>query len=304
MRLTILGGYLGAGKTTWLRHQLFSGALSDAVVLVNEAARTPVDDALLKSVSCVLSGGCACCDGRADMIAALRDLADQKSQGRALAHVVLETSGLADPGAIIAAVQDDPVLVHHVRFDPIRVVVDALHGLAQLRDEPLARRQVASADILTLTKCDSASPVELARLVATLRSLNPDADLGFSELGRDVAPPDLPDARPEVLPHLAEEGPPPVPMRLTVPPGTDWSALSVWLSALLHARGDDLVRVKGVVRTPAGRLLLQTVRRIVQRPEILPEDSAAQDNVLIFIGRGFTHDELERSFARFVLGED
>ncbi len=303
MRLTILGGYLGAGKTTWLRHQIFAGDMSGAVILVNEAAQTPVDDALLKGVFRTLPGGCACCEGREDMLAALRELADLASRGEDVSHVVLETSGLADPGAIMAAVQGDPVLVHHVRFDPIRVVFDALHGLAQLRSEPLARRQVAAADLLTVTKSDAAQPGDLARLVATLRALNPHASLNFTVRGEEMASPDLPEAEPEDLPRLPDEGPLPSPMRLTVPPGTDWTAFSVWLSALLHARGDDLVRVKGVVRTPAGRLLLQTVRRVVQQPEILPETSAAQDNVVVFIGRGFDQKTLEHSFARYVLGE-
>ena len=68
-------------------------------------------------------------------------------------------------------------------------------------------------------------------------------------------------------------GPPIFPTRLTIDETIDWTAFSVWLSALLHARGDDVLRVKGVVRTPAGRLLLQSVRKIVQSPEILPEQA-------------------------------
>ena len=74
----------------------------------------------------------------------------------------------------------------------------------------------------------------------------------------------------------------------------------MWLSALLHARGHDLVRVKGVVQTPAGRLLLQTVRRVVQSPEILPPSSqATEDGTLVFLGRGFDPDDLPKSLARF-----
>ncbi len=68
MRLTVLGGFLGSGKTTWLRHQLHKGRFRDAHVVVNEAAETPVDDALLEKSSAltVLAGGCACCVGRGD----------------------------------------------------------------------------------------------------------------------------------------------------------------------------------------------------------------------------------------------
>jgi G3E family GTPase len=86
-----------------------------------------------------------------------------------------------------------------------------------------------------------------------------------------------------------------------VDPDIDWSAFTLWLSALLHARGDDLVRVKGVIRTPAGRLLLQTVRKVVQSPEILPEQSdPGLDNRIVFIGRGYRPADLDRSLHRFL----
>jgi G3E family GTPase len=82
----------------------------------------------------------------------------------------------------------------------------------------------------------------------------------------------------------------------------DWPALTVWLSALIHARGDGILRIKGVVRTPRGRLLLQSVRKVVQSPEILPDEPATSDtgdNSLVLIGRRFTADALARSLKAF-----
>ena len=120
MRLTVLGGFLGSGKTTWLRHQLHRGLFRDAFVVVNEAAETPVDDALLGAASrlAVLAGGCACCDGKADLIALLRKICDNRSgldsRGKRLERIVLETSGLADPGPIVEAIRSDPILVHYI----------------------------------------------------------------------------------------------------------------------------------------------------------------------------------------------
>jgi G3E family GTPase len=84
----------------------------------------------------------------------------------------------------------------------------------------------------------------------------------------------------------------------------DWTSFTVWLSSLLHARGNDVLRVKGVVRTPAGRLLIQTVRRLVQTPEILPDVGHGEphdaDNRLVVIGRGYQAEDLIRSMHRFV----
>jgi G3E family GTPase len=310
MRLTVLGGFLGSGKTTWLRHQLHAGRYADALVVVNEAAEAPVDDALLQRSSrlAVLAGGCACCTARDELIALLRRICDERSRTdsreRRLARIVLETSGLADPGAIVAAIQADPVLVNHIVINEIVVSVDALHALSQLRSELLGRRQVEIADRLVITKVDEAGEGPLASLIATLRQLNPGAEISGAVLGSPFDLPEIGDAQAEVLPELdgKAERPAIFPTRLAIDDTTDWTAFSVWLSALLHARGDDVLRVKGVVRTPAGRLLLQSVRKVVQSPEILPEqaeDGDRDDNMVVVIGRGYRADDLRRSLAHF-----
>jgi G3E family GTPase len=309
LRLTVLGGYLGSGKTTWLRHQLHVGSFGPVHVLVNEAAETAVDDALLGAADgmTLLAGGCSCCVGRAELIAALRDLCDRRSRvsstGDRLQRIVLETSGLADPGAIVAAIQGDPVLVSHIVIDETVVVVDALHGLAQLMTEPLGRRQIGAADRLILSKVDAADAATLDQLRATLRALNPAAPQSAAIRGEAQPLPDL---------ALGTTAPPLPPLSdedtrgaifatpLVIDDSIDWSAFALWLSALLHARGNDLVRVKGVLRTPAGRLLLQTVRKVVQSPEILPEQGPArEDGTIVFIGRGFRPEDLQKSLRRF-----
>jgi G3E family GTPase len=307
MKLTVLGGFLGAGKTTWLRHQLHHGVLRDALVVVNEAGDVPVDNALLTRSSrlAVLAGGCACCDRRDALIALLREVCDARISGAATTElIVLETSGFADPGAIVNAIRTDPVLLHHILVGEIVVAVDALHGLDQLRREPLGRRQVEVADKLVVTKVDAVSPQEeLLSLLGTLRSLNPGAVISGASLG-NVA--DLPDFGAEAAVTLSElsaaDAAPIMAATLDIDDSIDWAAFSLWLSALLHARGDDIMRVKGVVRTPAGRLLLQSVRRVVQSPEILPDDGSehrGKDNSITVIGRGFDPRSLLPSLHRF-----
>ncbi len=308
IRLTVLGGYLGSGKTTWLRHQLHEGRFKDAYVIVNEAAETPVDDALLGQASglSVLAGGCVCCTAKDELIALLRKLCDDRSRvdasGQRLSQIVLETSGLADPGPIVAAIKSDPVLVYHIVVSEIIVAADARHAMSQLRTEPLGRRQIEIADRLVVTKLDEADPAALKTLLATLMSLNPGAKLSGAVKGVETALPAFDGVPPELLPDLTGQPPkaPIAPARLYIDETIDWTAFTVWLSALLHARGDDIVRVKGVVRTPAGRLLLQTVRRVVQSPEILPEQGdTREDNMIVVIGRGYTPDQLKRSLHYF-----
>lgn len=307
MKVTILGGFLGAGKTTWLRHQLHHGQMADALVVVNEAAAAPVDGAILSRRERVatLAGGCACCVGRASLVALLRGLANDRTRegGEAPQHVVIETSGLADPASIVEAIRSDPVLIHHVLVTETVVVVDGVNGLSQLREEPLSRAQIEAAGRLVVTKVDQTKPEELRRLVSVLAGMNPDAARYGTIMGSaaDLVQPD-----PELAMRHdlgAADARPLIAATLDLGPEPDWTRFTVWLSALLHARGHEIVRVKGVVRTPAGRLLLQGVRRSVQPPEILPdvEGSSPHDNMIAVIGRGFTAEALPRSLHRFTV---
>ncbi len=293
--LAILGGWLGAGKTTWLRHQLH--AELQAHVIVNEAAEVAVDDALLSQAHgvTVLAGGCACCDGLHYLVAALRALADRRSSGEGVPEIILETSGLADPAAIITALTDDPILARHFRLTGTTVLVDAANGAAELAAGTLAIAQIRAATSLILTKTDAAPPVATARLAATLAALNPLATLSAAVAGVTVP---LSDLVADPLP-LGQTLRAVTAITLPIPKGSDWASLSLWLSALLHAHGDRLIRLKGVVQTPAGRLLIQTVRKTVQPPEMLP-DGLGTDDILAVIGESPDVAVLQASLARFL----
>lgn len=299
--LTLLGGALGSGKTTWARHQLHDGTFGPRVhVLVNEAAEVPVDDQLLTQAEgvTVLAGGCACCDGRGDLVAALRHLCDLRSRGEGPGQVLLETSGLADPGAIAASLRADPILARHLRLEATLVAIDAVHALAQLAEDPLVHRQIAVADRLILTKVDAARPADLQRLQAGLRQRNPAALIEGSQHGVAVPlPPPMPGPDLPVIPDAPE---PAVAAVLDLADTLDWAEVMVWLSALLHARGDRVVRVKGVIPTPAGRLLVQAVRGVVEPPELMPPGPKEGDGRLVLLGRGFSEATLARSLRGFL----
>jgi len=308
--LTIIGGFLGAGKSTWLRHQLHRKAFGAVHVLVNEAAEMPVDNLLLGKADrvSVLAGGCACCDGRGALVAALRAICgEQDGPGSSrIDRILLETSGLADPGAIARLLSADSMLARRLVLEDIVVLVDALHGPVQLREDALGRRQVESAGRLIVTKPRELPPLQVARLVSTLRLLNPVAPVEGAERGVSFELAPVPDAVSYALPDLAGVSAEPIrPCRLDISGGNGWAAFSVWLSALLAARGDDIVRVKGVVTGPDGRLLLQSVRKQVQPPEMLPEPKQGaptpetQDDVIVLIGRGMDEALLARSWSTF-----
>jgi len=301
-RLIILGGFLGSGKTTWLRHQLFENRFGSAKIIVNEAAGTPVDDAFLgaEDVVEVLADGCACCDGASRFQATLLNLCDQRSKGDPADTIVLETSGLADPAAIIALIQRHPVLVRQIIVSEVIVVVDTLHVKVQLERHALAHAQIAAADRLVLTKADQTDAKLMAQVLKTLPTLAPSASLSLSAFGNGLPTPIVPeDTKAFEIGGKGTQATPIRPVQLDLGDNPDWTALALWLSALLHARGDTLVRAKGVIQTPAGRLLLQAVRNQVQSPEILPAHSTKRetDNTLVLIGQDLDQVQLARSFA-------
>ncbi len=315
LRLTILGGFLGAGKSTWLRHQLFVKTYDNPHVIVNEVATHAVDDTLLAGARelDVLAGGCVCCDQMDEMIALLHRICNDRSRkqdGPQTRQLVFEMSGVADPGKVVAAIQDDPVLARHIVLDEIIVVVDALHGLEQLKSEALARAQIEAADRIIIAKTDSCQQPALANLVATLHQINSTPDFRACAFGVEEALPDLPDVAPVGLPKLEgkEDQEPLTSLPLNLDDfssqGDIWVGFSIWLSAMLHTHGDRLVRVKGVVRTPTGRLLLQSVRKVMQAPERMPavQDRGARssDNTVVLIGRGLDHELIKASLHKTV----
>jgi G3E family GTPase len=302
--LTILGGFLGAGKTTWLRHHLHSGVFRDAIVVVNEAASASVDHVLLGAANRihVLAGGCACCEGRKELLSLLREVSaptrgvETSEPGR----IVLETSGLADPQSILAAIAADQALSRCLEVTEVVVIVDAVSGAELLRDEALARRQISGADCLIVAKTDAVDSQDVVRLLEAMQRLNPTA-VRFGAVRGVEAP--LPDVEVGVSREQSEplndaDLGPLFASEIRVGEAT-WPAFAVWLSALLHARGDELPRIKGVVVAPTGRLLIQAVRRQVQPPERLPGPSDETDGTLVVFGRGYSSEILQGSLDAF-----
>jgi G3E family GTPase len=302
-RLSLVAGFLGAGKSTWLRHQLARGALAGARVIVNEAAATPVDQRLLAGAGPVrvLAGGCACCEARSDLLALLRRMRPDPALEEADAdRIVLELSGLADPRPIVAAVRDDPELSAWLRVSETIVLLGAPHGVDRLRREPLMRRQIACADCVIITKLDAGNDGEASELRAAVELLNPSAPVFGAVRGVETPLPIAAPVPPEgVLDVVSDKGADPLLADcLSIGP-VDWTVFALWLSALLTARSDDVVRVKGVVATPAGRLLLQAVGAQVDAPEILSGPAAPEDGTVVVIGRGFAPGDIQRSFEAF-----
>ena len=315
MPLHLLSGFLGSGKTTLLRRMLDAPELGDSAVLVNELGEIGLDHHLLRHIdgeTVLLRSGCICCTVRDDLGAALKDLLSRRARGEIppFSRVVVESTGLADPVPILSTVATDPTLRHHVRIGRVVTTVDAVNAALQSRQQPEWAKQVAVADHLVITKTDITSA---DALIGHLRAINPGAVLHQATApGLDVASllaePDAPAealawTRPRFLAEPAH-GTAVHSFCIVFDRPVDWVTLGIWLTMLLHAHGERVLRVKGLldVAGSAHPVFINGVQHVMHRPLHLDSwpDSDRRSR-LVFIVRDLPRDLIERS-ARAFLG--
>jgi G3E family GTPase len=181
--LTVLTGFLGAGKTSLLNRLIADPALSETAVIINEFGEIGLDHLLVRPIKdgmVLLKSGCLCCTLRGDLVDALEALLRDLDNGRvAFRRVVLETTGLADPAPVLQTTMAHPYLVMRYRLDGVITVVDVVNGAATLDAHLESVKQVATADRIVLTKTDLIDTPErhaaTTELLARLHALNPAA---------------------------------------------------------------------------------------------------------------------------------
>ena len=177
---TILTGFLGSGKTTLLKRVLTEAHGQKIAVIENEFGEENIDNDILVSDTneqiIQMSNGCVCCTIREDLRATLQLLAAKKRKGLLdFERVVIETTGLADPGPVAQTFFMDDEIAESFLLDSILTLVDAKHAAQQLNDRQEARRQVGFADQIFISKSDLVSPAELDALQHRLKHMNPRA---------------------------------------------------------------------------------------------------------------------------------
>jgi len=177
---TILTGFLGSGKTTLLKRVLAEAHGQKIAVVENEFGEENIDSDILVSDTneqiIQMSNGCICCTIREDLRATLRDLAEKKRKGELdFERVVIETTGLADPGPVAQTFFMDDEIAESYLLDSILTLVDAKHASGQLNDRQEARRQVGFADQIFISKSDLVTKEELDALMHRLKHMNPRA---------------------------------------------------------------------------------------------------------------------------------
>ena len=306
---TVLTGFLGAGKTTLLNRILSANEGRQIAVIVNEFGEAGIDGQLVISADeeiLELNNGCICCTVRGDLSRAVTSILQR---GRKIDHIVIETTGLADPAPVIQSFILDETLRGHTALDAIVTVVDARHVRDQLDNEQ-AREQVAFADVVLINKIDLVKEYELEQLRLLVRSLNPLARVHTTrDCGIDlkdvlgVRAFDLRNALkldPELLADSTHEH------------DADISSVSIrergavnatlftrWLNTLVQAQGKNLLRTKGIIdlHGEPRRFVFHGVHMTLDGRPGKPWGAGERLNELVFIGRHLDEAALRAGFA-------
>jgi G3E family GTPase len=305
--VTVVTGFLGAGKTTLLRRFLASPEGEGTAVIVNEFGAVGIDDALVRNSAdetVLLGNGCVCCITRTDLQAALRRLVFDRERGTVppFRRVVIETSGLADPGPILQTFSTDRALGGEFHIDVVLAVVDAVNGMTELDTAAEARKQVIFADRLVISKTDLADADAVARLTRRLQELGPRAVIdmavdGALDPARVIEP--VAGER-EGFVAEAEHSDGIASFVIAHDKAVEWLTFARTMETLSALRGADLLRVKGFVDVVGcrGPVVVQYVQHLAHPPvelEAWPEGERASR--LVFITRGIGEQQVRDLFA-------
>jgi G3E family GTPase len=304
--VSIVTGFLGAGKTTLIRTLLDSPAGANTAIVVNEYGEIGIDNALLRASSdatVLLGNGCVCCLMRSDLQESLRALFADRARGAVpgFERVIIETSGLADPGPLLQTFASDRALGEEFHLQALVTVIDAPNGARNLASAPEAREQVALADRIVLTKSDLADPAELLTQLAELtaapveRAVNGAIDPTYLLDERLDLPVRIPEHdHAHAHSHGIDS------FAITFDKPLAWPAFEQAMAVLTALRGADLLRVKGIVAVEGvkGPVVVHAVQHTSHRPIELQEwPDSDRTSRLVFITRGIGRTEIENLLA-------
>ncbi len=321
--VTVLTGFLGAGKTTVLNHLLRQPVLARTAVLVNEFGDIGIDHLLVEKLdenTVLLNAGCLCCTVRGDLVRVLREMLPRARRDE-ISRIVIETTGLAEPAPILATLMTDPVVASAYRLDGVVTVIDAVAGETNLRDRPEAVRQVAVADRIVLTKTDLADPTSL---LDRIKSLNPGAPVITARQGA-IDPASILNAGlfnpaskiPDVAGWLHAEAHADhhhdhdervTSFCLTFDRPLHWQGVGMWLELLIQTRGKDLLRIKGILNLKGQDrpVAIHAVQHVLHPPVLLnawPEGDPRTSRI-VFITQDLPRAVIEEGLRAFEAAAD
>ncbi|HEY9697602.1 MAG TPA: GTP-binding protein [Trichocoleus sp.] len=307
--VTVLTGYLGAGKTTLLNRILTHEHGKKVAVIINEFGEVGIDNQLVIDADeeiFEMNNGCICCTVRGDLIRIIGNLMKRRNK---FDHLVIETTGLADPAPVIQTFFMDEDVRSQTSLDAVVTVVDAKH-IHQHWDADEAIEQLAFADVILLNKTDLVTPAELDELEQRIRSMNAMAKIyrtkdaqvemdsilgvGAFDLSRAL------EIDPNFLGEDAHEHDETVGSVAIAESGTlNFERLNTWMGELLRNQGPDIFRMKGILNIEGedNRFVFQGVHMLFDGRADRPwKPNETRKNELVFIGRNLDEAQLKEGF--------
>lgn len=311
--VTILTGFLGCGKTTFLNEWIAYNRPRKLAVIENEFGDIPIDGELVMNADSnvfTLADGCLCCSLSGDMIRLLEDLLNQEES---FDELMIETTGIADPAGIAAPFFADYFLEKHFTLRPSLCLVDAAFIADQLHETEEARRQIAFADFILINKTDTIAPDYLPQVVALLEGINPTARV-FTGFQGHYPMQALEKAIAEWSPTQGLEEPlhPHTPNHTHTHTHTHSTITSFsfildeplslekmgyFLTVMLNVQGHQFYRLKGIlyVAEQPERIVLQSLRTIFSLSPAAPwQPGETPQTRLVVIGKGIQRESIER----------
>lgn len=307
--VTVLTGYLGAGKTTLLNRILTYEHGKKVAVIVNEFGEVGIDNQLVIDADeeiFEMNNGCICCTVRGDLIRIIGNLMQRRDR---FDHLVIETTGLADPAPVIQTFFVDEDVKSQLMLDAVITVVDAKH-IWQHWESDEAQEQIAFADVILLNKIDLVSEAELADLEQRILDMNAMAKIVRTQ-NSDLAIESILGVRafdleralqvdPDFLNEDAHEHDESVySFAIVEDQPLDGDKLSTWVNTLLQTKGPDIFRMKGILNLAGdgNRFVFQGVHMIFDGRRDRPwKPDESRRSELVFIGRNLDEAELRRGF--------
>jgi G3E family GTPase len=298
----IVTGFLGAGKTTLIKALLAHPDAANSAVIVNEFGEIGIDDALLRSSTestVLLDRGCLCCTLRTDLQETLRELLGGRASRElpSFERIIIETSGLADPGPILQTFLGDQGLARELYLLTVTCVVDAaIVSTTPLSSAPEAVKQLALADRIVVSKSDLVDVPARDRALREVRGINPGASLDYArngaidpgfildDSGRQIARTSLFAERVQHLPEVQT-------FSIIIEETLDWDVFARAMEILRTLRGPDLLRVKGLLKVKgcSGPVIVHFVQHLAHPPmELDSWPDPDQRSRLVFITRGIS----------------
>lgn len=315
--VTVLTGFLGAGKTTLLNRILQAQHGHKIAVIENELGEQSIDNELLVREAgehiVEMNNGCVCCTVRGDLLRILSDLAQkQRSGALQFERVIIETTGLANPGPVTQTFFVDDAVAEHYLLDGVVTVVDAKHGQETLNQQAEAQGQVGFADRILLSKTDLVSTAELEALQKRLVQMNPRAKIKPVAFGEtDIS--DLLDIRGFNLNTILDVDPNFLAGQHAHNHAGDVSAfvfnstkafdserLEEFLGAITQIYGQDLLRYKGILNLKgnARRVIFQGVHMLMGTDLGPAWGTQERASKMVFIGRKLPRELIQKGLEQ------